>query len=96
MDAVKQIEQLIEAGWHVLNSDFEENSFHQWREQAYKYIVATLGADHPYAVYFRRYVKHSKREDLLAGGGILSATKEDVVAKRSKEDRIASEEKLYH
>jgi hypothetical protein len=95
MDAVKQIEELIEAGWHVLDTDFDEDAFQEWREKAYKYIVATVGEHHPYAGYFRQYVRKSKPTDILAGGGILIATKEGVAANRYKEGRLAGAKRLF-
>ena len=95
MDAVKRLEELIEAGWDVIETDFQEDAFQQWREKAYKYIVSTVGEDHPYAGYFRQYVRKSKPTDVLAGGGILIATKEDVSANRHKEGRLAGAKRLF-
>ena len=95
MDAVKRLDELIEAGWHILDTDFEENAFQEWREKAYKYIVATVGEDHQYAEYFRQYVSKSKPTDILAGGGILIATKEGVAPERSEEGRLSGAKRVF-
>jgi hypothetical protein len=95
MDAVKRLDELIEAGWDVLETNFDEDAFQQWREKAYKYIEATVGEHHPHAKYFRQYVRKSKPTDILAGGGILIATKEDVAGNRHKEESLAGAERLF-
>lgn len=48
-----QIDQLIQTGWRVLDSDFDETEFRRWREQAFECLTALLGADHDDTRYFR-------------------------------------------
>ena len=74
----KRIDDLIEAGWHVLESDFDENAFQNWRREAFKFLTTMLGPRHAYTLYFEKYVHHSQRAELLTGGGILSAAKEEM------------------
>lgn len=74
----KAIDDLIEAGWEVLNSDFDEFAFMNWRRQALDYITGLAGPDHPYAQYFKSLVAKTEQISLLAGTGILVAAKENI------------------
>jgi hypothetical protein len=74
----KRIDDLIEAGWHVLESDFDKDAFQSWRREAFKFLTAMLGPEHAYTRYFEKYVHNYPRAGLLTGGGILSAAKEQM------------------
>jgi hypothetical protein len=75
----KRIDDMIEAGWHVLASDFDPAAFEHWRAEAFKCLAALLGPDHTYTRSFRNYVQSaSDKTDLLIGGGILTAAKEEA------------------
>lgn len=41
-----QIDLLIQTGWRVLESDFNESEFRRWRRQVFECLTALLGADH--------------------------------------------------
>jgi hypothetical protein len=75
----KRIDDLIEAGWHVLYSDFDAIAFRDWRNKAFACLHALLGPDHMYTRSFRRPVQEPAESSLLVGGGILTAAKETVV-----------------
>jgi hypothetical protein len=53
MCADQQIDELIQTGWRVLHSDFNEIEFRRWRRQALDCLTALLGADHEDTRYFR-------------------------------------------
>jgi hypothetical protein len=74
----QRIDDLIAAGWHVLQSDFDENAFQNWRREAFTFLTTMMGPKHAYTLYFEKYVHHSERAGLLTGGGILSAAKEEM------------------
>lgn len=76
MVAEEQIDNLIQAGWQVLLSDFDVVAFQNWRKKAFDCLHALLGADHIYTQYFRNFVKEWEETNLLTGGGILIAAKE--------------------
>lgn len=82
----KPIDDLIEAGWHVLESDFDDAAFHHWKIQAFNCITALLGPDHTYAQHFEDYVKEAEKTRLLAGRGILAAVREQMRMKLIKND----------
>lgn len=71
----EQIDNLIEAGWHVLDTDFDRAAFINWRQRAFECLRTLLGPDHPYTACFRAFVVHEEKSDLLAGTGILVAAK---------------------
>jgi len=74
----RRIDNLIEAGWQVLLSDFDEEAFFMWRKEALKCVAAIMGPDHTYTRYFKEFSDGGDRLDLLSGGGILAAMKEQI------------------
>jgi hypothetical protein len=78
MSVEKRIDDLIDAGWHVLDSDFDVTAFRQWRERAVDCLDSLLGPDHTYSRHFRDYVNRQEPKSILAAGGILTAAKETV------------------
>lgn len=74
----KRIDDLIEAGWQVLENDFDEAAFQRWRTEAFKFLSAVLGSEHTYTQYFKRYVRELESSEVLTGGGILAAAKAEV------------------
>ena len=81
MLATKAIDELIDAGWQVLESDFDPVAFMKWRRRAYECVVVLLGRDHQYALFFDQFVDKDDRGSLLTGAGILTATKEQLAAR---------------
>jgi hypothetical protein len=71
-----QIDDLIEAGWYVLESDFDPVAFVNWRQKALNCLKILLGPDHPYTEYFKDFVTEAEKCQLLTGTGILTAAKE--------------------
>ena len=70
---VKQIDMLIEAGWEVLETDFNEQAFRIWRERVYECISALVGKDHPYSKHFEHNLARTKHTIVLSGVGVLNA-----------------------
>jgi hypothetical protein len=73
MSTTGDLDDLIEAGWHVLDSDFDPAAFHHWREQASICLEALLGRNHPYTQSLKSFEAEAKT--LLASGSILTPTK---------------------
>jgi hypothetical protein len=88
MRAEKQIDDLIEAGWHVLLSDFDSTAFQNWRKQAFDCLNALCGPDHTYTQYFKHYVQEQHEANLLTGKGILIAAKETMSRSSPPQDSI--------
>jgi len=74
----RRIDNLIEAGWQVLLSDFDEQAFSIWRKEALRCVEAIMGPNHTYTRYFKEFSHGGDRLDLLSGGGILAAMKEQI------------------
>lgn len=72
---------LIEAGYQVVDSDFDETTFKKWRQQAIACISSLLGADHPYTRSFSEYVRNCDLDSLFLGRGLVDATKREVLMK---------------
>jgi len=73
MVPVGKIDALIEAGWRVLESDFDEDAFQQWRMRAYECLKALLGPHHTYTEQFQYNMRHPATITLLSGVGVLAA-----------------------
>ncbi len=71
----KRLDNLIEDGWRVLNSNFDPAAFANWRRKALDCVIALVGPSHKYALSFREYVEQMEPKSLLAGEAILMATK---------------------
>lgn len=72
----EQIDRLIEAGWYVLESDFDRAAFINWRQRAFQCLMTLLGPDHPYTECFKAFVVEAEKCQLLTGTGILAAARE--------------------
>jgi hypothetical protein len=73
-----RIDELIEAGWGVLDSDFDPVAFQRWRRSAFDCLTALVGPDHVYTRHFENFVRQGGKPGLIAAGGILSAAKEQM------------------
>ena len=74
----ERIDDLIEAGWGVLDSDFDPIAFHHWRRRAFDCLTAVVGPDHVYTRHFAHFVRQGGKTDLLAAAGILSAAQQRI------------------
>ena len=73
---LEAIDGMIDAGWKVLRSDFDEAAFLVWRQRVCECIESLLGSKHAYNQYFKRCSSSEERRSVLAGCGILCAVKE--------------------
>jgi hypothetical protein len=78
----KHIDDLIEAGWNVIESDFDELAFLMWKKRAFDCLKQMLGPEHTYTQYFRDYVRQAEARNLLAGKGILTAVKAELESEK--------------
>lgn len=63
MRTEKPIDDLIEAGWWVLNSDFDETAFDNWRSKAAICLESLLGKDHMSTKLFKDHVHRRDLKD---------------------------------
>lgn len=81
MNMEDRMDELIEAGWGVVHSDFDPEAFKHWRLKAFECLTVMLGPDHIYTKYFEHFVKQSDRTNGLAAEGVLFAAKETFAGK---------------
>lgn len=79
MNETDSLDRLIKAGWQVVESDFNEEAFRRWRQQARECLAQLLGNDHVYTKHFDECVNAPAELPALAGKGILIAAREEVV-----------------
>jgi hypothetical protein len=77
--AKQNFEVLIKEGWGVIERDFDETAFLQWRKTAVEYLTETLGPDHYYTKHFSNKVLHAEAVGVLSGTGLLSAAREQII-----------------
>jgi len=78
MNMQNRIDELIKAGWGVVDSDFDQEAFKHWRLKAFECLNAMFGPDHVYTKYFEQFVKQGDKTHVLAAGGVLVAAKEQI------------------
>ena len=78
MQIERQFDELIKAGWGVIDSDFDQVAFQHWRLKAYECLSAMMGPDHVYTKYFEQFVEKGEKTNVLAAGGVLVAAKEQI------------------
>ena len=76
-----QIDELIKAGWEVVDSDFDPVAFQHWRLKALRCLTAMFGSDHFYTKHFQHLVQQSRRANALAAEGVLAAAKQQWIDK---------------
>ena len=58
MSIEQRFDNLIAAGWYVLDSDFDRTALQHWRVQAFHCIDAMLGSDHVTTKHFENLVSY--------------------------------------
>jgi hypothetical protein len=61
MNCEKRLDDLIEAGWHVIDTEFDQQAFDFWKKKAYDFLSDFVGPDHVCTRDFENYVR-SKTE----------------------------------
>ena len=69
MATEESIDDLIEAGWCVLDSDFDPIAFHRWRRSAFHCLTDMLGPDHYYTRHFGNLLRQGEKVEELSCSG---------------------------
>ena len=80
MKIEQRIDDLIKAGWEVVDSDFDAVAFQHWRVKAFECLNAMFGSDHVYTKYFQNFVQQDRRANALAAEGLLTAAKQQWIS----------------
>ncbi len=78
---VERIDELIKAGWSVIDCESDPLALQKWRLKASEYLVAMFGPDHIYTKYFEYFVGQGDKASVLAAGGVLVAAKQHFMGK---------------
>lgn len=68
-----RIDALIVAGWRVLETDFGDRAFQEWRKRALNCVAGLCGESHHYTGYFKSGVEKPQKSSVLTGIGLLTA-----------------------
>lgn len=85
-----KIDAMIVAGWRVLENNFSEHAFQEWRKQALDCVVALCGESHPYTDYFKSGVEKARTASVLTGVGLLTAVQFGAGSPNCSSDTIRS------
>ena len=77
-----RIDDLIKAGWNVIDSDFDLVAFLRWRRSAFDCLTDMLGPDHVYTRHFESLVRQGRKIDRLAGVDVLTAAEQQTARNR--------------
>ncbi len=81
MSIETSIDELIQAGWDVVESDFDPVAFKHWRRKAFECLTAICGPDHIYTKYFEHFAQQGDTKNVLAAGGVLVAAKQRMACR---------------
>jgi hypothetical protein len=79
--SVRRIDDLIEAARNAIDDDLDLSTIHEWKLEAVAFLTEHLGPDHYYTQYFKTYMKELEQQNLLTGGGVLTAAREEIAAR---------------
>jgi hypothetical protein len=80
------LNDLINAGWSILENGFDPQAFLAWKQMSFVCLVGLLGPVHFYTQNFKRFATEGDPKGLLAAEGILNAAREEM-AKEGAGDR---------
>jgi hypothetical protein len=79
------LNDLIYMAASILDSGFDVHAFLLWKKLAFIALVGLFGPFHYYSLNFRR-ITAPNPVGLLAGEGMLSAAKEELCTKSTRDD----------
>jgi len=68
----KRLDDLIEAGWHVVDTEFDAEAFYYWKKKALAFLTDFVGPDHTCTQSFRDSLEQAERFDPFHGPDTLS------------------------
>lgn len=74
----KRLDDLIEAGWHVVDTEFDAEALYYWKKKALDFLTDFVGPDHAYTRSFKDCIQQTEQFDPLDGSDILTAATKDL------------------
>lgn len=56
----KSLDDLIEAGWHLIDTDYDEKAYYFWKEKAHEFFSDFVGPDHIFTKDLKNFVPDHK------------------------------------
>lgn len=53
----KHLEALVDAGWHVIDTDFDATAVLTWRREAFQCLNLLVGPEHACTQHFEHYLE---------------------------------------
>jgi hypothetical protein len=53
----KRLDDLIEAGWHVIDTEYDRHAFYFWKKKAHDFLSDFVGPDDACTQDFKNYVR---------------------------------------
>lgn len=75
----QKFEEMIKAGWDVVERDFDEIALVTWRKRACEFLTEMLGPEHPYTLNLADKASKAGEMRFLSGLGVLCAAKESTL-----------------
>jgi hypothetical protein len=73
----KRLDDLIEAGWHVVDSEYDAEALCYWKKKVLDFLTDFVGPDHACTQSFRHCVQQTELFDQFDGCEILAAGARD-------------------
>jgi hypothetical protein len=73
----KRLDDLIEAGWHVVDTEFDAEALYYWKKKALDFLTDFVGPDHACTQSFRDTIQHTEQFEPLDGIDIFAAARND-------------------
>ena len=74
----KRLDDLIEAGWHVVDTEFDAKALYYWRKKALDFLTDFVGPDHACTQSFRDCIQQTTQFDPLDRSDIFAAAGNDI------------------
>lgn len=78
MNSGKRLDDLIEAGWHVVDSEFDVEALYYWKKKALDFLTDFVGPDHACTRSFKDRIQQTEQFGLLDGTDIFGAGGNDA------------------
>ena len=59
----KSLDDLIEAGWHVVDTEFDAEAFYYWKKKALAFLTDFVGPNHTCTQSFRDFLQQTELLD---------------------------------
>jgi hypothetical protein len=74
----KRLDDLIEAGWLVVDTEFDAEALYYWRKKALDFLTDFVGPDHTCTQSFRDWIQQTAQFDRLDRSDIFAAAGNDA------------------